>query len=451
MNIGLGKHLSRRTLLRGLGTAVALPFLDAMTPAFAGASRAGAKPPCRLAFVYVPNGIVMKDWTPAMQGAGFELTRILEPMAAHRDRMLLLSGLTHHNGFALGDGPGDHARAAATYLTGVHPKKTDGANIQAGVSVDQVAANKIGAATRFASLELGCEDGRLVGNCDSGYSCAYTNSISWRTPSTPLPPEINPRAAFERLFGAEAETPVARRTRERDEKSILDFVFEDTQRLNGKLGAPDRRKLDEYLSAVREIERRLELAAKENREAAPPIDKPEGIPADFGEYARLMYDLMTVAFQTDSTRISTFMIAREGSTRSYREIGVSDAHHPLTHHRNNPEWIEKIVRINRYHMEQFAYFVGRLKATPDGDGTLLDHTMLVYGSGLSDGNRHDHADLPVLLAGGGAGTLRTGRHVAYASETPMSNLHLALLDRLGVDTQQLGDSNGELKHLSDLD
>lgn len=445
-----GTHLSRRTLLRGLGTTLALPFLDAMQPAFAATTRGAAKAPCRLAFAYVPNGIIMKDWTPASEGAEFDLPRILQPIAQYRENMLLLTGLTHHTGFALGDGAGDHARAAATYLTGVHPKKTAGADIQVGISVDQVAARKVGSATKFPSLELGCEDGRLVGSCDSGYSCAYSNSISWRTPSTPLPPEVNPRAAFERLFGAEAESPVARLKRERYEKSILDFVLDDTRQLNGKLGSADRRKMDEYLSAVREIEQRIEMAEKDNQQIAPSLEKPDGVPTDFGDYVRLMFDLQTVAFQTDVTRVSTFMMGREGSTRTYREIGIPDAHHPLTHHRNNPEWVEKVTQINRYHMEQFAYFIGKLKSTPDGDGTLLDHTMVVYGSGLSDGNRHDHAALPVLVVGGGAGTLRTGRHVTYAKDTPMTNLHVALLDRMGVQTEALGDSNGELNHLSDL-
>jgi hypothetical protein len=448
--MSIGKHLSRRALLRGMGAAMALPALDAMTPAFAATTRAATKAPCRLLFAYVPNGIIMKDWTPAAEGAAFELPRILEPLAPYRENILPLTGLTHNTGRALGDGAGDHARAAASYLTGVHPRKTDGADIQAGISADQVAAQHLGSATKFPSLELGCEDGRLVGSCDSGYSCAYSNTIAWRTPSTPMPAEINPRALFERLFGASSENPVARAKRERYEKSILDFVMEDTARLNGQLGPADRRKMDEYLSSVREIERRIEMAEKENRQIEPSIDKPEGVPADFGAYTRLMFDLATVAFQTDLTRISTFMIAREGSSRSYREIGIPDAHHPLTHHRNNPEWIEKIVQINRYHMQQFAYFIGKLKSTQDGDGTLLDHTMLVYGSGLSDGNRHDHGDLPVLLAGGGCGSLRTGRHVNYEKETPMTNLHLALLDRMGVRAESLGDSNGELNHLTDL-
>jgi len=310
-----------------------------------------------------------------------------------------------------------------------------------GISADQVAAQAVGHATKFASLELGCEDGRLVGNCDSGYSCAYSNSISWRSATTPNPPEVNPRALFERLFGAESETLEARAKRQRYEKSILDFALEDTRKLTGQVGPSDRRKLDEYLTSVREIERRIEMAEKDNHQIAPSIEKPDGVPAAFNDYVRLMFDLNLIAFQTDLTRVSTFMIGREGSTRTYREIGISDAHHPLTHHRGNQEWIDKIARINTYHMEQFAWFIDKLKNTPDGDGSLLDHSILVYGSGLSDGNRHDHADLPVLVAGQGS----NGRHIRYSKETPMNNLHLSLLDRVGVPVDALGDSTGELE------
>ena len=445
-----GKHIARRSFLRGVGTAIALPFLDAMTPAF-GASRIGAvNAPRRMAFVYVPNGIIMKDWTPAAEGSTFDFTRILKPLEPHRQNLMVLSGLTQNTGRALGDGPGDHARAAASFLTGIHPKKTSGADISLGVSVDQIAAQKVGSATRFASLELGCEDGRLVGNCDSGYSCAYSNSISWRTSTTPLPPEVNPRAVFERLFGDASETPEVRAKRLAYNKSILDFVLDDTQKLKGDLGRTDRRKLDEYLDAVREIERRIEQAEHDHTRFTPNMEKPEGVPIEFADHVRLMFDLMTLAFQADLTRISTFMICREGSTRTYREIGVSDAHHPLTHHRNNPEWIEKVTKINCFHLEQFAYFIDKLKSTPDGDGTLLDRMMVVYGSGLSDGNQHTHNELPVVLAGAGNGALRPGRHVRYPKETPMNNLYVAMLDHMGVPPEKIGDSTGELEHLTDL-
>ncbi|MBZ5594028.1 MAG: DUF1552 domain-containing protein [Acidobacteriia bacterium] len=443
-----GKHLARRTFLRGLGAAIALPVLDAMTPAFA--ATVSANTPRRMAFVYVPNGIIMKDWTPAGAGADFEFSRILKPLEPYRRQLMVLSGLTHNTGRALGDGPGDHARAAASFLTGVHPKKTAGADIHSGISVDQIAAQKIGNATRLASLELGCEDGRLVGNCDSGYSCAYSNSISWRTTATPMPPEVNPRAAFERLFGDASETPEARAKRLLYNKSILDFVAEDTERLKGDLGRTDRRKLDEYLDAVREIERRIEMAERESKQFTPDMEKPAGVPVEFADHVKLMFDLMTLAFQADVTRIATFMICREGSTRTYREIGVNDAHHPLTHHRNNPEWIEKVAKINGFHLEQFAYFVDKLKSTPDGDATLLDRVMVVYGSGLADGNAHTHNDLPVVLAGAGNGALRPGRHVRYPKETPMTNLYVAMLDHMGITPEHIGDSTGELEHLTDL-
>jgi len=445
------RRMPRRTFLRGLGTAIALPMLDAMIPALPAKSESKSKAPSRMAFVYVPNGIDMRLWTPGNLGADFEFPRLLEPLLPYRSDILVISGLTHNGGRVLGDGPGDHARAAASFLTGIHPKKTAGADICAGISVDQVAAQNVGAATRFASLELGCEDGRQVGNCDSGYSCAYSNNISWRASATPMPPEINPRLVFERLFAGVdiSETPASRAKRERYNKSILDFVLEDTRELKGTLGPTDRRKLDEYLHAVREIERRIETAERDIKEAAPSIDRPIGIPIDFTEHARLMFDLMAVAFQADLTRIATFMLGREGSTRTYREIGVSEAHHPLTHHRNDPEMLEKVGKINRFHVEQFAYFLGKLKSIPDGEGTLMDRMMLVYGSGISDGNRHLHHDLPVLLVGQGAGAM-TGRHVRYPQETPMANLFLTMLDRLGVHPESLGDSNGRLQDLAAL-
>ncbi|MDQ3686643.1 MAG: DUF1552 domain-containing protein [Acidobacteriota bacterium] len=447
------KHLPRRTFLRGLGTAaIALPVLDAMKPAFAAIGNASAKAPTRLAFVYVPNGIAMDDWTPKGVGKGFELTRILKPLESFREDLFVLSGLQDHNGNALGDGAGDHARAGASFLSGVHCKKTAGADIQAGVSADQIAAQSIGSATRFPSLELGCEDSRTVGNCDSGYSCAYTNSISWRTPTTPMPPEVNPRMAFERLFGTIdlSLDPATRARRLQYRKSILDMVRDDTQKLVGTLGRADRRKIDEYLFAVREIEKRIEIAEKDNHEVLPTIEKPAGIPTTFPEYAKLMYDLQVLAFQADLTRVSTLVVGREGSMRVYPEINVPDPHHPLTHHRNNPEWIEKVKKINCLHTELFAYFLQKLKSTPDGDGTLLDHSMIVYGSGLSDGNRHSHEDLPVLLAGRGDGSLKPGRHIVYKQGTPMTNLYLTLLDRMGVKPEKLGDSTGKVEHLTDL-
>jgi hypothetical protein len=444
------KHLPRRTFLKGLGTAIALPMLDAMMPALASPGRTQA--PVRLAFVYVPNGIVMEEWTPQGQGKAFEFTRILKPLEAFREDLFVLSGLSDHNGNALGDGPGDHARAGASFLTGVHCKKTMGADIRNGISADQIAAQQMATVTRFPSIELGCEDSRTVGNCDSGYSCAYTNSISWRSPTTPMPPETNPRLVFERLFGTfdASLDPQTRARRAAYRKSILDMAREDTRRLVGTLGPADRRKIDEYLYAIREIETRIESAERNNRSVMPAMEKPAGIPIDFADYVKLMFDLQAAAFQADLTRVTTLMIGREGSLRVYPEIGVPDPHHPLTHHRNNPEWIEKVIKINCLHTELFAYFLKKLKTTADGDGTLLDHSMIVYGSGLSDGNKHTHENLPVLLAGRGDGSLKPGRHIVYPPQTPMTNLYLTLLDRIGVRPEKIGDSTGKLAHLSDL-
>ena len=446
-------QLSRRTLLRGIGTTVALPLLDAMSPAFSATpSRLGNQIPVRMAFSYVPNGIIMEDWTPADAGALKALPSILEPVSEFRGDVMLLSGLTHNNGRALGDGPGDHARAAASFLTGVHPKKTDGADIRNGISVDQVAAELVGGRTRFASIELGVEHGRLAGNCDSGYSCAYSNSISWRSEATPMPPEVNPRLVFERLFGrpGDSDDPVARAKRKRYEKSILDFVQQDTRKLQSELGPTDRRKLDEYLTGVREIEKRIEAGEASAAQTTPLMDRPSGVPVDFAEHAKLMFDLQVAAFQTDQTRIATFMLAREGSNRTYREIGVPGGHHGLTHHRNDEEKIRKISKINRYHMELFSYFLKRLDSIQEGDGTLLDHSIVVYGSGLADGNKHTHHDLPVLVAGRAAGGLHPGRHLRYDTETPMANLYLTLLDRMGVHPEAIGDSSGRLEHLADI-
>jgi len=429
--------MNRRTLLRGLGASIALPALDAMTPARAAA------PPLRMAFAYVPNGIIMENWTPAADGTAFDLPRVLQPFAPLREKTLLLSGLAHVNGRALGDGPGDHARAAATFLTGVHPRKTAGADIKNGISADQLAAQSIGGNTKFASLELGIEHGRIVGNCDSGYSCAYSNAISWRSAETPMPPEVNPKLVFERLFGTGDESAA-----DPFRKSILDYVREDAASLKISLGANDKRKLDEYLTGVREIEKRIELAGKQAKETVrPEMEKPEGIPVDFEEHVTLMYDLMTVAFQTDSTRVATFMVGREGSNNTYRQIGVPDAHHGISHHRGDAEKVEKLTKINEYHATLFARWLQRLAATKDGDGSLLDHMMIVYGSSLSDGNRHSHHDLPILVAGGANGKLQMGRHIIYPKETPLTNLYLSLLDHAGVRPEVLGDSTGRLTSL----
>ncbi len=447
------KALSRRALLRGFGTAVALPVLDAMVPALAapGSNPVAAVP--RMAFLYVPNGIIMKDWTPKAEGRDFEFPKTLQPVAGFRERIVVMSGLDHYNGQALGDGAGDHARAGATWLTGTHPKKTEGADIYAGVSADQIAAKEIGKQTTFPSLELGLEDNRMVGGCDSGYSCAYSNTISWSSPTTPLPPEINPRAVFERLFGdGETTDPAARALQARQDRSILDFVREDAARLGAELGASDRRKLTEYLDSVREIERRIQKVEERNTDSAklPAIDRPAGIPPTFEEHIDLMFDLMTVAFQADLTRVITLMIGREGGNRTYRSIGVPDAHHGLSHHFNDPSKIDRLQRIDQHHVEMLARFLTKLQNTKDGDGTMLDHAMVVYGSSLSDGNRHDHLDLPTLFAGGGANRIKGGRHVRYKKGTPMTNLFVSMLDLCGVRTEKLGDSTGKVEYLTDL-
>jgi hypothetical protein len=441
------KHLPRRTFLKGMGAVVALPMLDAMTPAFAAPAMRTA--PLRLGFTYVPNGITMVDWTPKAAGRAFEYTRVLKPLEKFREQSIVLSGLAQRNGYALGDGPGDHARAAAAYLTGVHPKKTAGADIQNGISVDQVAAVHLAKETRFGSIEIGCDDSRTVGNCDSGYSCAYTNSLAWRGPATPMPPETNPRLVFERLFG-DIDTslpPDVRARRLQYRRSILDLVGERTAELSSDLSAQDRRKLDEYLSSIREIEQRIERAEKDLTGLTPGIDKPTGIPVLYADYVNLMFDLQVLAYQTDSTRVTTMMMGREGSMRTYPEIGVPDPHHPLTHHRNNAEWIEKVAQINVMHSTLFASFLEKMKNTPDGDGTLLDHSMIFYGSGLSDGNRHTHEDLPLLMVGGGGG-FRLGQHIVYPKDTPMNNLFLTLLDKMGVPTEKFGDSTGPIEHLT---
>lgn len=449
-----GTHLSRRTLLRGAGAALGLPLLDSMIPAMANPSRISAAATKRLAFVYVPNGIIMPAWTPKSTGVSYEFESVMKPLEPMRRKLTVLSGLTHNTGRALGDGPGDHARAAATFLTGVHPKKTAGADISLGVSVDQIAAAHIGRETRFGSLELGLEGGRQAGNCDSGYSCAYSNNISWRSHTAPNPPEINPRLIFERMFGSSdpSEGAELRARRERLNKSILDFVAEDAQSLQSKLGATDRRKLDEYLTSVREIELRIENAERAVKSAGnmPLIERPDGIPENYADHARLTFDLMTLAFQADLTRVITLMMAREGSNRPYREIGVNDGHHGLTHHKGNVEWIESIRKINQYHCEQFAYWIRKMDSIADGEGTLLDNSMIIYGSSISDGNRHTHHDLPIVLAGSGAATLKSGRHIRYPKETPLTNLYVAMLDRLGVRENQIGDSTGPLQHLSDI-
>lgn len=439
-----GKALPRRTFLRGLGTAVALPFLDAMTPAFASSQ---AKAPVRMGFVYVPNGMDVRNWVLDYEGKLGELSRIMKPLEPYKNDITVLANLTHNMGRALLDGAGDHGRCCGSYLTGVQPKKS-AVDIHCGISCDQIAANAVGNKTRFPSLELGMEDTRQAGDCDSGYSCAYTNNLAWRSETQPLPPILDPRALFERLFGTDAGlSPEARARRAKFRRSVLDFVTEDTKKLEAGLGPTDRRKLDEYLSSIREIERQIEKAEKDNAQINPGMEKPYGVPADFAEHFKLMTDMLTVALQADMTRIFSFLVTREGTSRSYREIGIADGHHPLTHHRNDPSLMEKVTQINTYHVKQFAGWVEKLKSIREGDASLLDNSMIVYGAGLCDGNRHNHEDLPTILAGRGGNYIKPGRRLVFRRETPMTNLHLTMMDRLGVHVEHFGDSTGRLEGL----
>jgi hypothetical protein len=451
--------ITRRSVLRGLGTAIALPWLEAMFPSLtqaapqADASGITAGRPVRLAFLYVPNGVHMEDWTPKEEGENFALPSTLEPLAAFKNDLCVLTGLTQQKAFANGDGGGDHARALTSFLTGVQARKTHGADIRAGISVDQVAANAVGRLTRFPSLELGCDAGAQSGNCDSGYSCAYSSNISWKSESTPMAKEINPKTAFERLFtnGRPGESAQARAKRERYNQSVLDFVRDDAQGLRAKLGINDQRKLDEYLTAVRELEARIARTTQVEQAGAPDavagFARPAGIPKDYAQHIRLMEDVMVLAFQTDVTRIATMVIANEGSNRSYPFIDVPDGHHDLSHHGGDAKKHEKIKKIDRFHVTQFAHLLERLKGIREGEGSLLDNCMVVYGSGIGDGNRHNHDDLPILLAGRGAGMVKPGRHVRYELGTPLNNLYLSLLDRLGVKCDALGDGTGRLPKL----
>ena len=440
MNFLTGTHINRRALLRGVGSAIALPLLDAMRPALAAPSKI-ARQARRVAVVYVPNGIVMKDWKPTETGDNFTYTRILKPLEPFRQDITLLSGLA--NNIANKAKGGGHAKASGSFLSGAEPKYTAGSDVRAGVTFDQIAAQKFASETRVASLQLGCEDARMVGNCDTGSSCAYTNSLSWKNPETPLAVEVNPRSVFERLFGTvDPSLPAdVRARRAMYRKSILDQTRENTQRLLSGLGADDRRKMDEYLTGIREVEMRI--AAAEKDPLTPPSEKPSGIPFEYADYVKLMFDLQVIAFQSDLTRVSTMMLGREGSVRTYPEIGVPDPHHPLTHHRGHPDFIEKVTKINCFHVELFAKFVEKLKATPDGDGSLLDHSAILYGGALSDGNAHSNFDLPLLVAGH-AGGIRGGRHVASAAKTPVANLFVQLMNVVGLEVEQFADSTGML-------
>ncbi len=444
--------LTRRTVLRAMGTAIALPWFESLVPAAQVMASAHVGPPLRMAFLYVPNGMNMSDWNPrGPDETDFELPAILQPVARHRQSMNVITGLSLNGANALGDGGGDHVRSVASFLTGAHPKKTSGSNIMNGPSVDQIAAEKIGHLTKLPSLELGTEASAQAGRCDSGYSCLYTSNMSWRTPTSPMAKEINPASVFSRMFGSAnaRENRIMDARRARNRKSILDFVLQDAKQLNQQLGASDRKKLDEYLFSVRDIERRLAAADKleEPETEVPDYPRPVGVPAEYEQHVKLMYDMMALAFQSDSTRIVSFMYTNAGSNRSYRNLGISDGHHDISHHGGSRPKMEQISKINQYHVSLLAYWLDRLSDIKEGDSTLLDHCMIVYGSGIADGNAHAHTDLPIALFGRAGGTITTGRQIRVRSGTPLTNLYCSMLDRVGAGVEKFSDSNGRVDSL----
>ena len=444
MRIITKKHLPRRTFLRGMmGATVALPLLDSMLPAQTPLARSAANPKLRLGFTYIPHGAVMSKWTPVGEGTAFAFSPSLKPLEPYRKQVLIVSGLAAIAAEPQGDGGGDHSRSAPAFLSGTHIKKTDSQDMRAGTTVDQMAAARIGQDTPLPSLETGIEDTGLAGTCDAGYSCAYMNTIAWRTPTTPLPMEINPRVVFERLFG-DGSTPEQRRARLETDGSILDSLSQEISHLQGGLGPQDRAKVSEYLDNVREIERRIQKAEK-HAQSDPTAQAPVGVPDSFPEHAKLMYDLQALAWQAEVTRVSTFMLARDLSMRTYPEIGVPDPFHPTSHHGNNPQKLDKLSKINEYNLSLFAYFLGKLASIPDGDGSLLDHSLLLYGSTMSNSNQHDHAPVPIVVAGGGCGQLKGGRHLKFPDRTPLANLLVSLLDKAGVPVTSVGDSTGPLE------
>ena len=431
------KAIPRRTMLKGLGASLALPLLDGMVPAFTPLRYTAANPVRRLGVVYVPNGMMMDSWRPTTEGTGFDFPRIMQPLEPFRSQLQVLSGL---HGV---DSEGPHARASTRFLTGVPSLRDDGSNLRASISMDQIAGRVLGRETQLATLELAIDGRDFAGSCDEGFSCAYTNTIAWADDTTPLPMENNPRVVFERLFGDNGSTdPAVRKARLAKDASLLDSVTDRARYLSRQLGSEDRAKLDQYLAAVRDIERRIQMAEEQSDRELPVFDQPAGIPGTFGEHARLIFDLLALAYETDLTRVATFMMGREITGRTYAEIGVPDAHHPISHHQRDPDKIEKLTKINRYHVELFAEFIERLRTTPEGDGTLLDHSMIIYGAGMADSNAHYSGDLPILLVGGAAGT--GGRHVRYADDTPLANLHLSLLDQMGIPVESLGHATGRL-------
>ena len=437
------KAIPRRSVLRGIGATLALPLLDGMVPALSAIRTTAARGMRRFGVVYVPNGMAMEHWTPTGEGTAFEFSPILQPMTPLRDRTLVLTGLNP------GPGGGAHAGASTKFLTGVAGRMTDGAEIHSGTSIDQLLGKELGQYTQLSSLELALDGRDFAGSCDAGFSCAYTNTISWRTPTTPLPMENNPRVVFERLFGDSGSTdPAVRLARIKEDRSILDSVTEKVADLQQGIGPEDRHKIGQYLDAVRDVERRIQKAEEQSARELPLVQQPAGIPATFEEHMRLMFDLQLLAYQTDLTRVASFMVGREISGRTYNQIGIPDAHHPLSHHLDDPVKIGIMSKINTYHVVLFAEFVEKMRSTPDGDGSLLDHSLLLYGAGMSNSNAHAPINLPIMLVGGAGGGLEGGRHITYPEDTPMANLLMAIMDALGVPMDQVGDSNGMLDVLS---
>ncbi|HEY4361325.1 MAG TPA: DUF1552 domain-containing protein [Bryobacteraceae bacterium] len=442
------KSISRRTILRGVGTAVALPLLDAMIPAFAPA--ATAAPVRRFGVVYHPNGVIYDQWLPAGTGSQFELSSTLKGLEPFKDKLIVVTGLSSDPAEPLGDGGGDHSRACGSYLTGVHVKKSDSI-VENAVSMDQIAAKTFERDTQLSSLQMTADENSLLGSCDLGYSCAYSSTISWLTPTLPLMAENNPRVLFERMFGASDSTDArVRGARLKQDRSLLDSVNERVNQLQRELGTADNRKMNDYLAALRDVERRVQKAEEQSSKELPDVNQPAGIPDSFEEHVRLLYDLQLLAFQSDLTRVTTFLYGREQTGRPYPQIGVPEPHHPLTHHQGDPVKMEKCTRIQRHHVGLFAEYLEKLQKTPDGDGSLLDHVILLFGSGISNSDRHTHGPLPTVVVGGGAGTLKGGRHLIYPEHTPLANLQLTLLNKLGVPTERLGDSTGQFKELSEL-
>ena len=434
--------LPRRTILRGLGAAIALPLLDAMVPSLTALAKTPAEPVRRLGFIYMPMGCDITRWTPrSTDGTLKMLSPALQSLEPFVDQVTVFSNMELKNAY-----PGTHATSNAAFLSAAKAKWTESTDYFLGTTADQIAAQQIGSQTVLPSLELAMDLLQTVGQCDNGYACVYQNDLSWSSPTTPLPAEAHPRVVFERLFG-EGGSPADRRAALKRRASLLDWVRDDISRLQNTLGADDRRRVGQYLDSIREVERRIQKAESDTGDQLPDLDRPVGVPASYADHAKLMFDLQTLAMQGDVTRVITFQLARETSTRTYPEIGVADPHHPLTHHGNDPEKIARMAKINAFHVSLFAYYLEKLKSTPDGAGTLLDHSVVLYGSGMGNPNVHDHVNLPIIVAGGGAGRMKGGRHITYAEPTPLANLHLTLLEKVGVRLDRFADSQGTIKEL----